>query len=221
MPNAQEDNKDLTAEQIEALKVKAEATDKIIEELKEVRKSRAEDRAALDALLKDKKDEDDAEEAKPAIAVVDVKKTVESLLEAREKAKLSNVRVDVLNKFKNSKVEFNEANDPGGIKFKAYEKELSKFNLDNIQDAEVFQERYDDVYLYMKRKESRQDSNQNNIYAGTNQHSGAKDPQTTDTNTLSKPEMDLINKQGWSKERFLKLKAKQPTYVTSLLRHLN
>jgi len=194
--------------------------DSLTNELIEMRKSRQEDREALDALLKgDDKDEDKKGEDEE-VPEDDIQKKVAEEFAKREEAQKAKTFEEAEQEFRNSMPEFREDNDNGGLKYEAFKKELNKFNLSDLGSKEAYKARLKEVYEFMNRKSQKDDNSQLNQYASTNDNGGGE-PKESDIAVLSKQETQLIKDQGWSKERYLKLREKQPQYVNSLLRYIN
>jgi phage I-like protein len=137
-----------------------------------------------------------------------------------EKEKQESVKTDLetaKDEFKKDFKEFSEANDPGGLKYAQFEKELRKFNLDGLKSKDGFKNRFREVYEFMKRSEKKADEGQV-PYNGSSSHQ-AGDPEEVDTTNLSAAEIRLINERGMTKEEYIKAKAKKPAFFATLLRY--
>jgi hypothetical protein len=187
-----------------------ETIDKLTAEIQEVRKSRREDREALDALLKAKEEVPTTEN--------DPKKIIDQEFAKREAERLKEEREEAEREFKMSQKEFNPDNDPGEIKYQAFLRELNKFNLQGIKTKQGFSQIMKEAYEFMNRRKSTDDSNLNSQFAAAPRgDSGIK---VVDDSSLSKAELTLIKNKGWDTQRYLKLKQKQPAYVSQLLRYV-
>lgn len=188
-----------------------QAVTSLTKEIQETRKSRQEDRDALQALLKG--DDNEGEDNPPATD--DTEEKVNQILAKKEQEKIEQYKVSAMEEFKIKHPEFHPDNDPGGIKFMAFEKELNKFNLNGLSDKKDFLDRFNDVHRFMNRDKSPQPSNINT--GADTPAGGGSSPKEVDRNNLTHKENELIQSQGWDKERYLKLKAKHPRYVEKLL----
>lgn len=178
-------------------------------EIQEVRKTRKEDRDALDALLKTK--EEDTPDNDPT-------KIVEREFAKREAIQAEAERIDAEEDFKTSQKEFHPDNDPGEIKYKAFLRELKKFNLVGVTTKKGFQDRFKEAYEFMNRNKSVQERDNNSQFAATSK--GDAGVRVVDDGSLTKTELALIKSKGWDSQRYLKLKISQPTYVNQLLRYM-
>lgn len=181
----------------------------LVDELKEVRSKKQEAEEAAKKLL------EDTSPAKED-ATLDISAALQAELDRRAQIELARAKVLAEQEFRNSISEFSPDNDPGDIKYNLFKKEMQKFNFDNLSSKEEVAERMQEVYDFVNRKSTKQPS-QINQYAGTKQTSGYIAP-NSDSAGLSKTEADLINAKGWSKEKFLKLKSKQPAFIEQLIR---
>jgi hypothetical protein len=189
-----------------------ETVESLTNEIKEIRKSRQEDREALDAVLKGADDK-----VTPPVNDDETTETVKKLLQAQEVQNVERYKEAALEDFKRSLPEFHPDNDTTGLAYKAFERELNKFNLSDLRDKEEFAKRFKEVHVFMNRNKSEDTAGGANPMAASPSSAGGADPSISDGNELTKKEKDLIAAQGWDKERYLKLKAKRPQYVEKLL----
>ena len=196
------------------------ALSNLTEELKDVRTSRAEDRKALDALLKAKEEETPPAPDDGTDAEKNVNTLIEQALVKRDNQSVENNYKTVESNFKNSINEFKEDNDSGGLKYAAFQKELNKFNLSGLTSKEELTARFKEVYEFMNRNKAPENQSNLNQYAATPPSNGVQ-PKEVDNTTLSRAELDLIKNHNWTKDRYIKLKERQPQYIQSLLRYLN
>ncbi len=209
----------LTAEQIKQLaeevklakefktKYELSETEKagLVEELKEEKRKKQEAKDLADAALAQNGDPD-----------AKIRTTVETLLNAEKTKQIETSRAQFEESFKASNPEFEPSNDPSGIKFQTFKKILGRFNLSGLSTVSEFAEVYKDSMLILKREEPKTNSqslNQNSFTPGTRSSSA----QTVDNSGLTSQEEKLIESVGWTKEKYLKLKASQPAFVGSLL----
>ena len=139
----------------------------------------------------------------------------EAFLQKKQGEEAKKNRDKSIEDFRASHHEFSEAADPGGIKFAAFEREMSKFNLDNLSSVDDFTSRFKEVHDFMNRGEEKGDKNVN-VHKGTNRQAGGDAP-TGDEHALDAGEKKLIDSMGWTQERYLKLKEKMPDYIDQQL----
>lgn len=194
-------------ELIEQNAQKEQAIANLTEELKELRKKKqeAEERA-------------NKQPDQIPTSDLDVGKKIEEALEARKAVEIETAKTDALEEFKSKFKEFSDDNDPGGIKFTAFQKELSKFSLDGLTTKEKILNRYKDAYDFMNRKKAEDDEP---ITPDPSIPNTPNEPNANDTVELSPNEDAVLKRMGWTKEKYLKLKAKQPEYVSSIFRQLS
>lgn len=114
--------------------------------------------------------------------------------------------------------EFAPENDEGGLKFSALENKLARFNLSGLKTQNDFMSVFEDARnLVVERSQVNDTGIDPNPLApsgtGTPPKSGGDDK-------LSVKEMQIVERSfGGDKERFLKIKAKRPDYVASLLQY--
>jgi len=173
-------------------------------ELQSVRKERAELKEKLELLNKEEEG--------------DVEKTVKEVLSVREKENAKKAFQNSVDSFKSKHSEFENSNDAGGIKFKLFERELSKFNLEGLTSENEFNKRLEEVYEFMNRGKKDNAPTNNNPYAAT-PNSGGAAPRVDDLPNLSSKEKSLLKSNGWSLERYLKVKEKRPDYIRTILQY--
>lgn len=151
----------------------------------------------------------------PKAESTDVDAAVQKYLE-RESAKTTEeTKISAVNRFKNEHKEFDDANDPGGLKYAAFQEKLKMFNISGFKKETEFLEVFENTLTLMKDKK---DSKTRIPYsdAGT----GGGSPKETQITNVSSTEQTIIGNLGWTEERFLKVKAKHgQRYIDSLLRH--
>lgn len=172
-------------------------------DLQETRKKKQEEVDALKAQL-NPDTKNDVEEA--VKKVLDQKKAEESALE----------REEVEEEFKSSKTEFNPQNDPGGLKYAAFKKELSKFNLSGLSSKKAIASRFEEVYEFMNRGKVTEEGS---IQPNPAIPSGGGQARPVETTVLTPAENEVLKRLGWTKEHYLKQKAKRPVYIQTLFEH--
>lgn len=177
------------------------------EELKELRQKKQEAEAERD-LLKAKGQ---------APANDDVESKVRKVLDEERTKTVGEIRKSAEEKFRSANKEFHPDNDPGGVKWAAFEKKLARINTAGLVKEEDFLAAYDDALLILTRKPAEPTVVQN-PYASTPSGTGGS-PRTTDPNNLSTKEHKLLKQMGWTEEQYLKHKKSRPSYVAKLLEY--
>lgn len=197
------------------------ATGNVVEELKTMRSEKAAEEEAKKAL------EEKIAELEKAGTPEDVELTPEKvrqmaseqaseILRQAEEDRKKVAKDSVEQRFKETHNEFHPDNDPGGIKYAAFQRELSRFNLGAMQVEEV-QKAYEDAYRLMEGNNTRPESANPDNPSEPVQPST---PPTADPNTLTIQEKNIVQETfGGDTERYLKLKAKDPDFVEDLLQH--
>jgi len=109
--------------------------------------------------------------------------------------------------------EFSKENDPGGIKFSAFQRSLSRINLSALKSVDEFTEALSDAYSLMDRKASVEPLN-----SSSPRYSPAP-PKASVNNQLSPSETTLVkNHFNGDTDAYLKAKAKKPAYFEELLK---
>lgn len=182
-----------------------------IKELREKKNAEIEELRQVQVEPVDESDPDDVQ----AIA----SKAVESFLNKRAEQDAEDARKSAEDSFKQANKEFHPDNDPGGIKYKAFQKTLNKFSLEGLKTREDFESRFNEAYEFMRRKDPQAEDEVINPYAETPKNPSAT-PKVDDGAKLDKREEALLKQKGWDKERYLKVKAKRPEYVRTLLQYV-
>lgn len=147
-----------------------------------------------------------------------VEEQVKKVLESKEAEKLAQKRTEIEDNFKKSHTEFHPDNDPGGIKYAAFQQKLARINLGALKSEEEIWEAYEDTLSILNKGKTDTQTDFNPYAATTRNTSG--DPKGNINNKLASNEVKLITQLGWTEERYLKVKKSQPHYVETMLRHL-
>lgn len=205
--NEEEKQNEIPAEIKAQLDEQKETINNLVSELKEVRSKKQEAEEAAQALLNDTPKEDKS---------IDISTALQAELDKRAKQDTEINKRTAEVEFRNSISEFSPDNDPGDIKYNMFKKEIAKFNFDGLTTKEEINARYQEVYDFVNRKKEGSDSKINQ-YASTSKTGYTRSDDTSMTG-LSKTEIDLITTKGWSKDKYLTLKSKQPGFIQQLLR---
>ena len=201
-------------EEVKTLKV---SLANVVEEVKAERKTKQDAQAESEVLKLKIKEIDD--KTKVGATGDDVEAKVRAILNEDAKKSADSARVVAEQKWKANHTEFSETNDPGGVKFAAIKGKLSRLSDQGLSSENDFIGLFEDAYVLVK-KERNIDSHDYNPYAASGSSNGAT-PKTTDPNNLSAKEEKLMKMEGWDKEKYLKMKAKRPSFVDSLLQYVN
>lgn len=158
------------------------------------------------------------EEITPAKIEEITKKTVESIFGEKKQSSIISAKDNAYKKFLSTHSELLPDNDMGGLKISAFEKKLSRFNTTNCENEEDFISVYEDAFKLLGKEETKRDVI-DNPYASTK--TSVNQPRIVPNDNFSDKEKKLINDflKG-DKEKFLKLKVKNPQYIDSLLEHI-
>lgn len=182
----------------ERLATLAQASTSTVEELKEAR--------GIIATLKAK-----AEEADPT----EVEKAIDARLAAKEAEETKRTYEATVARFLDEHPEFSTENDPGGVKFAAYQKALGRINLTHLKSGEEFTEALNDALGLMERKAS----DTPNISSSA-PRSGATAAIAPAHRGLPQAEEKIAkNYFGGDVAAYLKAKAKRPEYYEELLKY--
>lgn len=117
--------------------------------------------------------------------------------------------------------EFHPENDEGGLKRSSLEKKLSRFNLDGITSQTDFMAVLEDARnLVVGNGEARTEPGRDPNPLPPNGGGGSAPVKEAQDTQLTSKEMQIIERSfDGDKERYLKIKAKRPDYVATLLQY--
>lgn len=210
--NQQDIDKNKGGEEIETLLKNQE---NLVEEIKQVRKERAEARAEAE-LLKKK-----LEEETPSGNSED-KETVESIvkkvLEQKESTKVLANKQKAFDAFVASHKEFLKGNDPAGLKRQALERKFNLFNTSKLTEVQEFMEVIKDSASLLGIVDTDSKTHKEtdyNPYSSTPE--GSPSPSITDSISLTEKERKVVKEKGWTEEEYLKKKQAHPEFIKGLL----
>jgi len=207
-----------TVEQIKDLETKAALADQlnsekegVVNELKELRTKKQELESLLQEEMKNKTHV-------PGDGDISAKIQAElsKVLGEEKSRQIETTRAEFETKFKSSNPEFQPSNDAGGLKWNAFKATLNRFNLNGLSKESDFESIYKDAMRLLK--DSPREQSNSNPYAFSPASRSAS-AVTTQTSDLSQEEERLIDSVGWTKDKYLKLKASQPNFIRSLLKN--
>jgi cation transport regulator ChaB len=180
----------------------------LVEEIKETRKKKQEAEADRDLLKSDKEDENKDE----------VDKKIEEALSNKEQEEVKRNQESAKELFKDKNKELKEDADAGDIKWSAVEKQLGRFDMSKARSEKDFQELYQDAYR-LARKESSNDSGSkpSNPYSSDSNAVRDTSGSNEESVSLSEREKQVVERIGWSEEKFLEQKKRRPSYVNGLI----
>ena len=177
--------------ELEGLLAKSEG-DKVglVDELKELRKKRE------------------------SVPVDDVDSKVRTILAEKEKQDATKNKDKALELFQEKNKEFHPDNDATGVKLGLLLSQVPSFNTSGFVSVEDF------FKVYQKAKKLLE--NDKREAEGANPDAAepisSNEPPSTDPNRLTPKEQRLIQSIGWTPERYLKNKSKDPAFVEQMLK---
>lgn len=192
----------------------------LIGELKDDRKRRQELTDEIENLKEDLKKATEQSVKNENIDSTKVADVVRNVLseEAASKAK-DNFKV-AFEKFVNENKEYHEENDASGLKRDALERKLKRFNTEGLYDIDDFYSVIKDANNLLRGPDTpRQASEGQNINSPSTPSSKTAPQTVPQESDLSETEKNVIERIGMSKERFQKLKERDPRYVEDLMQY--
>jgi FtsZ-binding cell division protein ZapB len=147
-----------------------------------------------------------------------VTEAVTKALKKTEASKAESNKKSALEKFVREHKEFSSENDVTGKRREALEREFANFNTSSVVEQEDFEALIGKAHKLLGGDTTSETSGNKVItpYASIPVNNGT--PRTAQDINLSDREEKLIAQVGWTKERYMKLKAKMPeSYISSLL----
>lgn len=211
-------------EMVEKLADKTQATANLVAEITELREKKQLTEAEAEELRKKLSERDGSgagQDLNPDKVVEITSETVRKILADQDIEKAKANKRAALAAFQAKYKEFHPENDEGGLKLSALEKELENFNLSGLVSETDFLARFE------KARNLVVGSGQVQPDGGTDPNplppnGGGSAPQAKESidNQLTSKEMQIIDRTfGGDKERYLKIKAKRPDYVATLLQY--
>lgn len=188
------------------------------QKLEAEQKVRAEEKEKLNSVVEEVKDlRTKLQEAKAKIdnsGGNDVENTVKSLLEKERKSEIEANKEKARQIFFDKNKEFHPDNDAAGLKFSKVQKELSELREDGKVSVDDF------LLLLSKAKKLATDKEitPDRVPVDASTPISNSSPESNSGSKLTAKEQELIKQVGWTEERYITLKAKQPDYVRNLLK---
>lgn len=151
----------------------------------------------------------------PEVEPNDIEKAVNAKFEERQLGEVKANQDKALDKFFKAHPEFDQANDAGGLMFAKFQKNLARLNTTNATSAEDFESVFEDTLNLMGHKSDEGNAVPSKLASTP----GSKaSPDSSPTTKFEGAEAKLV--EGHFKgdgEAYLKMKAKRPAYVDTLL----
>ena len=188
----------------------------LVEEIKTDRKKRQgleEDINVLKTTIEKsvKTNESNPEESK-------IQSVVAEVLKSNDASRAKQNKEVALEKFITDNKEFHPENDPIGIKREALEKKLKSFNTEGVIEVKDFVTVIGDAKTLLGQdtgSKTTAEGEVKNPYSSTSQSTPS--PKEASDKDLSPKEQKLIKQAGFTKESYLALKVKQPSFINGLL----
>lgn len=175
---------------------------RVVDELKESRGKLAE--------LKEKlAGKQEAPKAEDIAAVLDAE------LAKRDLENAAKLKAATLDRFVKAHKDLSPDNDPTGLKLTAFKTKLSRFSTEGMTQAEQFMEVFEDAYRLLGKQDTTQ---QPKPKVQTSEPSISEDPEEVIVTNLTSKEKKVIERLGWTEEKYLGMKKKMPSYVAKLLK---
>lgn len=187
----------------------------LVGETTELRRSRADKETeitSLKELLKQATEKNNSNPEEERIATI-----VAKTLAIKESERAISNRKAAFDRFVDSHKEYHPDNDPGGLKRAALERELTELNSWKV-GVEV-----DDLVKSIGKADAYLRGHDTTRHTETPATPYSSTPSTPPASPgrkdakVSETEQKLIDRNGWTEEHFLSIKAKMPDFVDSLL----
>lgn len=201
---------EVTDDKKESAKVIAD----LVEELK-VSRLKASTAEALLAANAEKKPEG---EPKPLTEEEKIEKIVEETLSKKLAADAQENKKLAFEKYITEHKEFHPDNDPTGLKRKALQDKFDRFNTEGLKTVEEFLTVIGEAKTLLLGNDTEVDTTTRKNLDSFPTPKG--DPAGRQPEVLSPKELKLAQMPGNTKEKILKLKAKNPDYLAELLKYV-
>lgn len=145
-----------------------------------------------------------------------IEDVVRKLLGNKEQQDADKNRKAAFDQFISEHKEYSSDNDPGGVKKSALEKEFNNFNLSGLLETADFKARIEKADRLLRGSTSRETEQESNSNSSGPSSTTAIEPDNS--TKLTPREKEVVDRNGWTEEEYLRLKAKMPGYVESLFK---
>lgn len=218
---SEKENVQVTPEQVEELKSKIAAleTEKanIVGELQDDRKKRQDLQEEVNLLKTSLEDatKKNLESTDPKDVLQTVSALLDQKLGERDASVAKGNKTAAIERFVNENKEFHPENDTTGKRREALENAIAMFNTGGLVSESDFYQVVKNAHRVLGGNTTPSDPAPQNPYSSTSPSS--TDPKPSGDPELSAGEKRLIEKNGWTKDRYLALKAKNPGYMEKLV----
>lgn len=217
-----EKEQEITPEKIEELTNQianlTKERDNVVGELKEDREKRQEMQTQIEELQEALTSATQANNQKPEDK--DTATLIEQLLEQklgeRDASVAKGNKQAAIERFVNENKEFHDENDTTGKRKEALVNAIARFNTSNLKTVDEFYSVVKDAarLLGSNTEPSNPSESKPEVPSGPG---ASSQPKVVDVSGLSDGEAKLIEKNGWTKEKYLSLKQKNPAYMANLV----
>ena len=147
-----------------------------------------------------------------------IQSVVKEVLKSNDASRAKQNKTVALEKFIAENKEFHPENDPTGIKREALEKKLKSFNTSDVVEVEDFITVIGDAKTLLGQdtgSKTTPGEEVKNPYSSTSKSTPS--PKEAVDKDLDPREQKLIRQAGYTKESYLALKAKMPSFIDGLL----
>jgi hypothetical protein len=196
-----------------------EVNKQLVEELKELRTKNSFMKELLEA-NKDTPSKDTTTPPQPPSEEERVAAIVKKTLEDQNSSKAQANKTAAFEKYVTDNKDFHPENDSLGLKRDALLRKYNQFNTDGLIEVEDYYSVIRDAHSLLGRHDTAPDTSKEfkNPYSSIPTPKGT--PPARDDVELSPKEKKFIENSNWTKERFLKLKAKDSAYVEDLMAYV-
>lgn len=119
-------------------------------------------------------------------------------------------------KFVTENNEYHPDNDAGGLKLAALKREFAAFNTTGLVETEDFVQVIGKAHALLRGTDTTRQTTTAQPYSSTSSQPAA--PAVVVDSKLTEQEKKLVEENGWTEEKFLKLKAKMPDVIEDLIK---
>lgn len=210
---------------VEKLADKTQTTANLVAEIKDLReKKQLTEAEALD--LKKKLEQQpvvptDGSVLTPERIIELTNSSIESALAKKDAEVAETNRANAMSAFLSKNKEFHPDNDQGGLKLSALQRKVAMFNTGSIKTEADFLTVLEDANRLLSNTSVQiVPGTDPNPPAPNGTRSGTPAPVVDNDNTLSAKELNIIERSfDGDRERYIKIRAKRPDYVATLLQY--
>lgn len=156
-----------------------------------------------------------SDEKSKGLPTAEVERKIADALRAKEQEEATKNWTKAQESFIAKHKEFHPDNDPGGIKKAALDRELAVLNRNGLTSVDELSNILEKARILATSGKS---AEMVPVHLDPSIPRSNPEPRSEDANNLSPAEQRMVAQLGWTAERFLKLKAKDPRFVERALR---